>query len=72
MLKKWEKLASASAEGSFELDVWPYLQDMTSDVISRTAFGSNLEEGKNIFKLQKEILEHILQILQSFYFPGML
>ncbi|KAJ0962636.1 hypothetical protein J5N97_027758 [Dioscorea zingiberensis] len=52
LVKRWENLVSA--EGSCELDVWPEFQSLTGDVISRTAFGSSFEEGKQIFELQKE------------------
>ncbi|KAL7087072.1 hypothetical protein ACP275_13G042800 [Erythranthe tilingii] len=52
MLSKWEKIVPS--EGCFELDVWPYLQTMTSDAISLTAFGSSYEQGRKIFELQKE------------------
>ncbi|KAL8046829.1 hypothetical protein ABFX02_08G199300 [Erythranthe guttata] len=70
MLSKWEeKLAK---EGSSEVDVWPYLQTLTSDAISRTAFGSSYEEGRKIFELQKEQAELIMQAVQSinFQIPG--
>ncbi|KAK4398164.1 cytochrome [Sesamum angolense] len=69
MLSKWDEEIVAK-EGSCELDVWPYLQNMTSDVISRTAFGSNYEEGRKIFELQREQEEHLLQALQTLYIPG--
>ncbi|CAL5403812.1 unnamed protein product [Camellia sinensis] len=69
MINKWEN--SASTEGSCEVDVWPYLQTLTSDVISRAAFGSNYEDGRKIFKLQKELILLILQTVSTVYIPGM-
>ncbi|KAA8533429.1 hypothetical protein F0562_031137 [Nyssa sinensis] len=68
MMSKWEK--TVTTEGSCELDVWPYLETMSSDVISRTAFGSSYEEGRRIFKLQKEQAEHMIQVQRSLYIPG--
>ncbi|KAL0443797.1 UNVERIFIED_CONTAM: cytochrome [Sesamum latifolium] len=69
MLSKWDEKIAAK-EGSCELDIWPCLQNMTSDAISRTAFGSNYEEGRKIFELQREQEEHLLQALQTLYIPG--
>ncbi|KAK4344624.1 hypothetical protein RND71_034800 [Anisodus tanguticus] len=66
ILSKWEKIISK--EGS-EIDVWPYLQTLTSDVISRTAFGSNYEEGRKIFELQKEQLQLVSEVSRE-YIPG--
>ncbi|KAH9779515.1 cytochrome P450 72A15 [Citrus sinensis] len=68
IISKWENLMST--EGSCELDVWPYIVNLTSDVISRTAFGSNYEEGIRIFQLQTELADLALQALQSVYIPG--
>lgn len=68
MIRKWEELVSM--EGSCELDVWPYLQNMTSDVISRTAFGSSYEEGRRIFQLQRELADLTVKVFQSLYVPG--
>ncbi|KAK9071510.1 hypothetical protein SSX86_010079 [Deinandra increscens subsp. villosa] len=68
MLGKWEKLVSSN--GSCELNVWPHLQALTSDVISRTAFGSSYEEGIRIFELIREQSIHTMQALQALYIPG--
>lgn len=68
MLGKWEKLVSS--KGSCEIDIWPDLQALTSDVISRTAFGSNYEEGIKIFELIKEQGVLTMEALQSLYIPG--
>ncbi|XP_043688542.1 cytochrome P450 CYP72A219-like isoform X5 [Telopea speciosissima] len=68
MISKWEKLITS--EGSFELDVWPELQNLTGDVISRAAFGSSYEEGKRIFKLQDEQAELFVQSFQTAFIPG--
>ncbi|KAH6788846.1 cytochrome P450 [Perilla frutescens var. frutescens] len=68
MLSKFEKIIPN--DGSCEVDVWPYLQALSSDVISRTAFGSNYEEGRRIFELQKEQGRVVLQAFQKLYIPG--
>ena len=68
MLTKWEEVVSS--KGSSEVDVWPYLQTLTGDAISRTAFGSNYEEGRRIFELQKEQAENYIKVLTSLYIPG--
>ncbi|KAH9779542.1 cytochrome P450 72A15 [Citrus sinensis] len=68
IITKWEK--QMSVEGSSELDVWPYLANLTSDVISRTAFGSSYEEGRRIFQLQAELAELTMQVFRSVHIPG--
>ncbi|XP_038877592.1 cytochrome P450 CYP72A219-like isoform X3 [Benincasa hispida] len=68
MVRKWESMVSV--EGSCELDVMPYLQTMTADVISRTAFGSSYEKGKEIFKLQTELADLVIQSTFGIYIPG--
>ncbi|OWM88554.1 cytochrome P450 CYP72A219-like [Punica granatum] len=68
MVTRWEKLIST--EESVELDAWPELQNLTRDVISRTAFGSSYEEGKRIFELQEEQAELAIKFLQTVYIPG--
>ncbi|MCI03997.1 cytochrome P450 monooxygenase CYP72A65, partial [Trifolium medium] len=49
MISKWKGLLSP--DGTCEIDVWPFLQNLTCDAISRTAFGSSYEEGTKIFEL---------------------
>lgn len=66
MVSKWEVMVS-NHEGSCELDIWPFVQNMSRDVISRTAFGSSYEEGKTIFELQKEQTELLMRALHSVY-----
>ncbi|PHT44227.1 Cytochrome [Capsicum baccatum] len=68
MLRKWED--TVPVEGSHEIDVWPHLQQLSSDVISRTAFGSSYEEGRKIFELQKEQSQHFVEAVRSVYIPG--
>ncbi|CAI0409321.1 unnamed protein product [Linum tenue] len=69
IVDEWEKVVKS--EGiSCELDVWPYLQNMTCDVISRTAFGSSYKEGARIFELLREMGTLIVQIARQIYIPG--
>ena len=68
MICKWESLVSE--EGSIELDVWPYLQTLITEMISQTAFGSSYDEGRKIFELQREQAELVMKIALSSYIPG--
>lgn len=67
MIRKWED--SVSIEVLCELNVWPHLQHVASDVIS-TAFGSSYEEGGRVFQLQNELGDLTMRVIQSVYIPG--
>ena len=68
MISKWEGMLSSN--GSCEMDVWPFLQNLASDVISQAAFGSSYEEGIRIFQLQKEQAELTMKVTMKVYIPG--
>lgn len=68
MMKRWDTLFSN--EQSLQLDVFPHLQSLTGDFISRTAFGSSYEEGVRIFELQNELGSVLMHVIQSLYIPG--
>lgn len=64
MLERWKPL-----EGK-EIEVYEEFSFLTSEVISRTAFGSSYLEGKNIFETMKKLT---LLASRNFYkqaFPG--
>ena len=69
MISQWERLTSE--DGSCELDIWPYLENLSSNVISRTTFGNSYKEGRRIFELQKEQAQLIVKVGQFVYFPGL-
>ncbi|XP_042438795.1 cytochrome P450 72A397-like [Zingiber officinale] len=68
MVERWQNMTSE--QGSCEVDVWDQLQNLTGDVISRTAFGSNYKEGKKIFELQKEQILLVMEAARIPYIPG--
>ena len=55
-------------EGSRESDVWP--ENLTWDVIARTAFGTSYEEGIRIFQLQKEQTYLAINVATWVNIPG--
>ncbi|KAK7401718.1 hypothetical protein VNO78_13420 [Psophocarpus tetragonolobus] len=68
MVNKWEEMLSS--DGSCELDAWPFLQNLASDVISRSAFGSSYDEGRRIFQLLREQIQILINELLKVQIPG--
>ncbi|KAK4757011.1 hypothetical protein SAY87_007138 [Trapa incisa] len=68
MLEKWESMATKS--GNVEVDVSEWFQDLTEDIITRTAFGIIYEEGKAIFKLQAQQMVLAAEAFQKVFIPG--
>ncbi|KAL8126831.1 hypothetical protein AgCh_013940 [Apium graveolens] len=69
MTIKWMEMIG-EGRNSCELDVWPFFHRLTSDVISRTAFGSCYQDGRKVFELQVEQADYAFKALQSVYLPG--
>ncbi|KAF7075423.1 hypothetical protein CFC21_080205 [Triticum aestivum] len=67
---RWEGLAAGDAP--CEVDVWPEMQSLTGDVISRAAFGSSYLEGRRIFQLQREQIELAMFAMSKMHIPGYL
>ncbi|KAF7836593.1 cytochrome P450 CYP72A219-like [Senna tora] len=70
MIEEWKMMMNAKNSCELELDVWPYFNNLSGDVISKTAFGSNIQEGKVIFQLQNEQTQFTSKAMNSFYIPG--
>ncbi|KAI9186981.1 hypothetical protein LWI28_023027 [Acer negundo] len=68
MISKWKILVSN--QNQQELDVWPYIQTFTADVISRTAFGSSYEDGRKIFELMRQQIINLSESMQFSFIPG--
>ncbi|KAK4285793.1 hypothetical protein QN277_002442 [Acacia crassicarpa] len=68
MIREWETMLSP-LDGTCEIDVWPWVKNLTKDVISRAAFGSSYEEGRKIFDLLTEQAELIMNNLLRYYIP---
>ena len=70
LVRRWEGLAVGGEPPSCEVDVWPEMQRLTGDVISRAAFGSSYLEGRRIFELQEEQVRLAMLIANKIHIPG--
>lgn len=70
LISKWDNILSSSSNGSCELDVWPFVQNVSSDVLARAGFGSSFEEGKRVFELQREMLTLTMTLFKFAFIPG--
>ena len=68
LVERWEGLAAGDAP--YEVDVWPDMQNLTGDVISRAAFGSSYLEGRRVFQLQGEQIELTVLAMNKIHIPG--
>ncbi|KAL1308270.1 cytochrome P450 716A67 [Arachis hypogaea] len=69
MVSKWENVL-ASSDGPCEMDVWPSITNVSSDVLARAGFGSSFEEGKRVFQLQREMLQLTMTLFKFAFLPG--
>ncbi|KAJ4952567.1 hypothetical protein NE237_029399 [Protea cynaroides] len=68
MLDKWS--AMSDADGETEIEVSDWFQTLTENVITRTAFGSSHEEGKDVFSLQAQQMVFVAEAFQKVFIPG--
>ncbi|RLN21944.1 hypothetical protein C2845_PM07G16490 [Panicum miliaceum] len=68
LVARWE--GYLESDGAKEIDVWPEFQNLTGDVISRSAFGSSFSEGRRIFQLQSEQAQNLVKMINTLYLPG--
>ncbi|KAI7725332.1 hypothetical protein M8C21_029680 [Ambrosia artemisiifolia] len=64
MLKRWKD------SGTKEMEVYDEFKMLTSEVISRTAFGSNYEEGKQVFQKLAELSLLVSKTTYKIRLPG--
>ncbi|OIW19737.1 hypothetical protein TanjilG_18547 [Lupinus angustifolius] len=68
MLEKWSVMGDEKGEVEIEVSEW--FQNLTEDIITRTAFGSSYEDGKAIFRLQSQQMLLAADAFQKVFIPG--
>jgi hypothetical protein len=69
MINKLDKVVTSS-NGPCDLDIWPFVQNVSSDVLARAGFGSSFEEGKRVFELQSEMLTLTITLFKFAFIQG--
>ncbi|GAY55019.1 hypothetical protein CUMW_161190 [Citrus unshiu] len=64
------KYASNEESIMFEVDMWPQIQNLRADVISRTAFGRTHRDGSRIFEILKEQIHLFTEVYHLHHIPG--
>ncbi|MED6179846.1 hypothetical protein PIB30_004901 [Stylosanthes scabra] len=67
MLDKWSQIGE---KGEVEIEVSEFFQNLTEEVITRTAFGSSYEDGRAIFRLQSQQMLLAADAFQKVFIPG--
>ncbi|WOK96051.1 Cytochrome P450 [Canna indica] len=70
MLEEWQGGVTEAEEHAKEIEVSKQFQELTTDVISHTAFGSSYKEGKELFLAQKELQVLVFESFLKVNFPG--
>ncbi|KAM0884344.1 hypothetical protein ACQ4PT_031054 [Festuca glaucescens] len=70
LIKKWEDQAANNKIREIEVEFSKQFQELTADVISRTAFGSSYKEGKEVFHAQKQLQAITVETLLNLQIPG--
>nr|AYU65305.1 root-preferentially expressed cytochrome P450 CYP-117747 [Atropa belladonna] len=69
LVNRWDEVLSQ--QDTQEVDIWPSIQNLSTDIIARSAFGVSYKQGRDIFELQKEQAYHLMEIVRSgLYIPG--
>uniref|UniRef100_A0ACD5YKP6 Uncharacterized protein n=1 Tax=Avena sativa TaxID=4498 RepID=A0ACD5YKP6_AVESA len=70
LIKKWEDQATNSKSSAIEIEFSKQFQELTADVICRTAFGSSYKEGEEVFHAQKQLQAITVATLLNLQTPG--